>query len=720
MTYKIDPDESLIKVNIVPFIVKVIILFQIFTNILVVIDIPYARQIFGFIYLTFIPGLVFLLAFKLWQGDYLETLLISIGLDIALLLFIGLLVNELLPIFNFNYPLSTEPLLIVLNIFVIASCLIISKIDDKNILKFSIPSINIKPLVFIMVIPALSILGDVVVNNDGTNKLLFLMLALVALFMSISIINKKFLPNNLYALAIFAITFALIFHTSLITNYLIGWDYQSEYQVFKLVDNRAIWDYSFTSSDVNIAKGYSMLSVTILPTIYSKVAAIDGTTIFKVFYSLLLSLIPLCLYKFYSERMKNKISLLAIFFLISNLTFFSIEGFSATQIVGEFFYVLIFLIILKNNITPSKKWLFFVLFSSALVISYYSLSYILLFFLFLPYFIVSELSTFKILRKYITLEMLLLFFIITFTMYIYSNSSIQVLNLGTILQQIYLNFGKDFFNLAARSATVLSGLGLSQASSFLHLVGRIFFYVAEFFILIGFAKILLFKNNDEDFQIDREYVIFALLNLVILIMCIVIPNFARFFRAERFYQISLLFLAPFFVHGGSIFFKFFLRRKNILLTMNLILIVLIPLFLFETGFFYEMTGDSSYSLPLSMYRMDKVSLYYRIIDKKEIDAAVWLSDNMNRSNSLVYGDSISTLRVLTSYGMLNGENYRELTNTTKFESNINYVYLREVNTEENTIIAENGSWNLSDILPLMKGHSTIYSNGPDKIYFLDR
>ena len=203
-------------------------------------------------------------------------------------------------------------------------------------------------------------------------------------------------------------------------------------------------------------------------------------------------------------------------------------------------------------------------------------------------------------------------------------------------------------------------------------------------------------------------------------MCIVIPNFARFFRAERFYQISLLFLAPFFVHGGSIFFKFFLRRKNILLTMNLILIVLIPLFLFETGFFYEMTGDSSYSLPLSMYRMDKVSLYYRIIDKKEIDAAVWLSDNMNRSNSLVYGDSISTLRVLTSYGMLNGENYRELTNTTKFESNINYVYLREVNTEENTIIAENGSWNLSDILPLMKGHSTIYSNGPDKIYFLDR
>jgi uncharacterized membrane protein len=720
MTYKIDPDESLIKVNIVPFIVKVIILFQIFTNILVVIDIPYARQIFGFIYLTFIPGLVFLLAFKLWQGDYLETLLISIGLDIALLLFIGLLVNELLPIFNFNYPLSTEPLLIVLNIFVIASCLIITKIDDKNILKFSIPSINIKPLVFIMVIPALSILGDVVVNNDGTNKLLLLMLALVALFMSISIINKKFLPNNLYALAIFAITFALIFHTSLITNYLIGWDYQSEYQVFKLVDNKAIWDYSFTSSDVNIAKGYSMLSVTILPTIYSKVAAIDGTTIFKVFYSLLLSLIPLCLYKFYSERMKNKISLLAIFFLISNLTFFSIEGFSATQIVGEFFYVLIFLIILKNNITPSKKWLFFVLFSSALVISYYSLSYILLFFLFLPYFIVSELSTFKILRKYITLEMLLLFFIITFTMYIYSNSSIQVLNLGTILQQIYLNFGKDFFNLAARSATVLSGLGLSQASSFLHLVGRIFFYVAEFFILIGFAKILLFKNNDEDFQIDREYVIFALLNLVILIMCIVIPNFARFFRAERFYQISLLFLAPFFVHGGSIFFKFFLRRKNILLTINLILIVLIPLFLFETGFFYEMTGDSSYSLPLSMYRMDKVSLYYRIIDKKEIDAAVWLSDNMNRSNSLVYGDSISTLRVLTSYGMLNGENYRELTNTTKFESNINYVYLREVNTEENTIIAENGSWSLSDISPLMKGHSTIYSNGPDKIYFLDR
>jgi len=720
MIYKIDPNEDLIKVNVVTFFIKIIILFQIFTNIFVIYDIPYARQIFGFIYLTFIPGLVFLLVFKLWHGDYLETLLMSIGLDIALLLFIGLLVNELLPIFNFNYPLSTEPLLIVLNIFVIASCLLITKIDDKNILKFSIPSINIKPLVFIMVIPALSILGDLVVNNDGTNKLLLLMLALIALFMLVSIINKKFLSNNLYALAIFAITFALIFHTSLITNYLIGWDYHSEYQVFKLVDNKAFWDYTFTSSDVNIAKGYSMLSVTILPTIYSKIAAIDGTTIFRVFYSLLLSLVPLCLYKFYSERMKDKISLLAIFFLISNQTFFGIEGFSATQIVGEFFYALIFLIILKNNITPSKKLLIFIFFSTALVISYYSLSYILLFFLFIPYYIFSELSAFKTLRKYVTLEMLLLFFTITFTMYIYSNSSIQMLNLMTILEQISLNFGKDFFDIATRSATVLSGLGLSQASSPLHLVGRIFFYVAEFFILIGFAKILLFNKNDEDFQIDREYTILALSNLVILIMCIVIPNFARFFRAERFYQLSLLFLAPFFVYGGSIFFKFFLRRKNILLTMNFILIVLIPLFLFETGFFYEMTGDSSYSLPLSMYRMDKVSLYYRITNKKEINAAVWLSDNMNRSHSLVYGDLTSTLHVLTSYGMLNGENYRELTNTTKFASNINYVYLREVNTEENIITTQHGSWSLSDISPLMEGHSTIYSNGPNKIYFLVR
>jgi uncharacterized membrane protein len=290
----------------------------------------------------------------------------------------------------------------------------------------------------------------------------------------------------------------------------------------------------------------------------------------------------------------------------------------------------------------------------------------------------------------------------------------------TILEQISLNFGKDFFDIATRSATVLSGLGLSQASSPLHLVGRIFFYVAEFFILIGFAKILLFNKNDEDFQIDREYTILALSNLVILIMCIVIPNFARFFRAERFYQLSLLFLAPFFVYGGSIFFKFFLRRKNILLTMNFILIVLIPLFLFETGFFYEMTGDSSYSLPLSMYRMDKVSLYYRITNKKEINAAVWLSDNMNRSHSLVYGDLTSTLHVLTSYGMLNGENYRELTNTTKFASNINYVYLREVNTEENIITTQHGSWSLSDISLLMKGHSTIYSNGPNKIYFLVR
>ena len=218
-------------------------------------------------------------------------------------------------------------------------------------------------------------------------------------------------------------------------------------------------------------------------------------------------------------------------------------------------------------------------------------------------------------------------------------------------------------------------------------------------------------------NLSKEYALLSVLNLGILMMCIIIPNFARYFRAERFYEISLLFLAPFCVFGSEAVFQFISRRKNSTLALNLILIFLIPFFLFETGFIYEITEDFNYSLPLSMYRMDRILLYRRITDEREVTAACWLSNYMSSSHSLVYGDSISTDHVLTSYGMMDAENFHQLSNTTQFTSSINYIYLRGVNVIEGKIEGISNSWNMSDISPVIDSQNIIYSNGHCEILF---
>jgi uncharacterized membrane protein len=513
------------------------------------------------------------------------------------------------------------------------------------------------------------------------------------------------------------VSIALIIPTALITNYLVGWDYHSEYHAYNLACKTKSWNPTFNCLDDRITKGYSSLSVTILPVIYSTILDIDGTWIFKILYPIVLSFIPLALYKLYYEKLGDKAAFLAIFFLLSNSVFFNVEIFSAKQIIGEFFYVLLFLVILKEKIGNLEKSFFFIVFSAALVMSHYSLAYIFLFCIFLTWFstVMIKHTNLKAVKSRISLNMVILFFSIAFTWYIYTSASTLFNSILEIGDSISRNFITDFFNPSARTSTVLKGLGLAEAVSIWHQIGRTFFYISEFFIVIGMLRVIIKKEYG---HFGYEYAILSFTNLTLLFMAIVIPNFAKYFRMERFYQISLLFLAPFFVLGGKSVFEIISKWRKRTKVLNLILLILIPFFLFETGFFYEVIGDYNYSLPLSMYRMNRIDLYRRIVDEKEVISSFWLLRNVNYSNSLVYSDSISSGHVLTSYAMLSAENMRELSNSVQFLGNKNYVYLREVNTIEEKIEGTENWYNFSDVAKTLLYQNLLYSNGDCEIFLI--
>jgi len=626
-----------------------------------------------------------------------------------------LFLNELFHIIGLALPLSTVPLLVTMNFIVLLPCLWLCLKDRSAALGDLVLSHH---LLLFIVIPLLGISGALAVNNFGNNSLLLVMLMIIAGFVALGTVYKKVLPAKFYPIAILAIAVALLLHSSLITNYLVGWDVHSEYHVLRLTDSAAFWNSTVSSWDDRVSTGNSMLSITILPTIYSTIIDIDGTWLLKILYPLLLSLVPLILYKTYSARMKKEVAFLSAFFLMSNLAFFATEGFPAKQMIGELFYVLLFLVILKEKTGVFERSFFFVVFSAGLVVSHYSMSYIFIFLILLTWSFITGLGFFtsRVQRNArITLSMILIFSTIAFAWYIYTSASSPFNAIVEISEHISRNFIADFFNPSARATTVLRGLGGGQTISLGHQIGQIVFYIAEFFIVVGIAR-MLFKKEYNLF--GQEYAILSVLNLVLLMTCIVVPNFARFLRMERFYQISLLFLAPFFVLGGETIFKLISKRRNQTLALNLTLIVLIPFFLFETGFIYETTGDFSYSLPLSIYKMDRVKLYDRITDEKEVVAAQWLSNYLNSSLSLVYGDVISNYHVLTSYGMISAQNFREFSNTTKFASSATYVYLRGVNTIEGIMRATGYSWDLSDMHPILDNQNIIYSNKDSQIYWI--
>ena len=164
-------------------------------------------------------------------------------------------------------------------------------------------------------------------------------------------ISTRLIPTNLYPLLIFTICLALAFQFTLMSQHIMGNDAPLEYRVYDLTAISGHWSPLTTGGQVEIYYT-SMLSITILPTIFSVLLNLNGELLFKLFYPLIFSLVPLTLYKIFTKQgWKSKHALLAALFLISSpLVFYGVEPLSVNrQIIGEFFLVLSIFLILESR-----------------------------------------------------------------------------------------------------------------------------------------------------------------------------------------------------------------------------------------------------------------------------------------------------------------------------------------------------------------------------------
>ncbi len=193
------------------------------------LHLPFLQQAVGFVYLSFVPGILILRVLKLHRLSTAETFAYSIGLSIASVMFIGLIVNLVGPIFGISHPLSPIPLIIALSIAVFILC-ILAYVRDRD---FSEPSfIAVKdvlssPVLFLLLLPLLAILGALLVRFYHSNTLLLLLMVLIATVPAFIAFNK-FIPVKWYPLAVFAISLALLYHLALISGYLNSSDVMSD------------------------------------------------------------------------------------------------------------------------------------------------------------------------------------------------------------------------------------------------------------------------------------------------------------------------------------------------------------------------------------------------------------------------------------------------------------------------------------------------------------
>jgi uncharacterized membrane protein len=120
------------------------------------------------------------------------------------------------------------------------------------------------------------------------------------------------LPKTFFPVAIVVFAVSLIFQRELITTNLLGYDTFGEFNVFSMADISSLWRPYLSFNQSELRDYNSMLSVTVLPTIYSKLMNIQGEWIFKIIYFLFYALVPLTMYEMYKHNFGKATAFLAV------------------------------------------------------------------------------------------------------------------------------------------------------------------------------------------------------------------------------------------------------------------------------------------------------------------------------------------------------------------------------------------------------------------------
>ncbi|OAT81206.1 DUF2206 domain-containing protein [Desulfotomaculum copahuensis] len=647
----------------------------------------WAVILISFAYLIIVPGLLLIRLIGIKDLNINEIVLHSVGLSLAFLMFIGFGINIIYPIFGLLRPISFYPLLITISTIIIGlwiACLI-KEYRLGNIESYHIQNIKMfetrrsDPLysrILFIIFPLLSILGALLERFYKLNGVLECFLIFVSLSFIFIILKSKDFNDN-FGVLIFSISLSLLFFYTLPSSYLTGYDINVEYYFSNLVRISNSWNIN-TANNVN-----AMLSIVILPNIFSVLCKVPLTIVYKIFYPILASFIPMGLYEVYRRQLGNIFAFNSSLFVITIFPFYNILPTLARQEIAEIFVVLLLILISKKPEGIAGKMLF-IIFGMSLVVSHYGTAYLYLFILLFSYALTEIIRRIKIKgyllnsydenKYYLNITYALLFLVFIFVWYINITSSSSFVTIIELFRQILSSIGELFNPMYVQGlqSVVATVSPLRQITRYLNII-------AQLLIVIGFLAAHI-KYNSKKFSAD--YLSFSAGNMIILMLSMILPFFAAALNITRIYQITTLVLAPFMILGGIYIAGLIGRQvacdngklsRLVAVSMSCFMAVFL---LFNSGLLYQVFNDEPNVVALNN-NIDGPRFY-----KSEVYGATWLTDYSDPS-ALVYADEYGRLLL---YGLMLPR-VKTIMNDQTLQEGSSYVFLREINVRERKLLA---------------------------------
>jgi uncharacterized membrane protein len=548
------------------FIISILLL----TDLAILLNIPFLRQIFGFLFLTILPGFLILKILKLNKIGFTEKIVLSVGLSIAFLMLFGLLINNLLLSLDYKTPLSTLSLLISFNIAFVVLAIIGYKINKDAV--FSLPNLNLSTsekafLIVPIFFPVLSIYGMHLMNTTDNNIILMsLYLLIPAYIIFVCFFNQKF-PKRLYPVVIFLISISLLLLFMLRFPHIHGRDVHTEYYLFQTTLNNLHWSRALHGTLD------ACLSISLLPTIYQSIMNVNAQEyLFKGVCVSICSFSPLAIYIMSKRYIDESYAFLACFFFISQAVFLTAAANTRT-IIAIFFAALAVMVFFNDKIDPFKRRFLFIIFILSVVVSHYSTAYILFFIILFTWFAGAIFAKKLSFDKKITLTVVLIFF--AFIFFWYSQITEVPFKSGIRYFESTFLALNDFFveELRDPGYKQLVGQGLKYG-----IVSRMNFFVAwGAVILIGIGVLTMLKRYKEmiaisninvkkpDFlktKFEVEFLTMALACAGILALTVALPYVSTGYGSDRLYSLVIIILSVCFVIGGMTLSHFLSKERT--------------------------------------------------------------------------------------------------------------------------------------------------------------
>lgn len=710
--------------------VTLILSIIISANLSIYLDLPYFCQIIPFVLLTFIPGLLMIQILKLNHINSLEKLVLSVGLSFLLVTFSGMITNYL---FSSLRPLDISNVLVVLNILLI-TLLFLGHLINRNppldipYAKFTkIDSQEKLVLIVAILLPALSLMGTFLAKMNNNYLLLYLMISLIAfLVLYITIINK--FKEKYYLIAIFSISISLILAYTLISNYIFGSDSHFEFYFFNTIIDSGKWHFNvFTNLNQQVLN--SCLTVSILPALYQIILKFpDPTLLFKLFFVLPLSLIPLIVYQI-SKAYNNKYiySFLAAIFVISSISFYTQTEAYRTYI-AVFFFALAIMVFLSPNLKDIVKKILFTIFMVGIIVSHYSSGYIFIVLL-LSSIIILQFIKFIIKKKklnntsnnlnmidFFTYGLLILGFAIMFLWY----SQITGSAFDSGVNYLLKTFGQlqNFFLMESRDPISYQAMGSTLTNApFIRYINFFTSWMSIFFMAIGILTALItvldlktLKRKlklDISIKFNIDFLSLSISSFFIMGAAVILPYILVFYSINRLYYFLIIILSIFFILGGRIVAKILKFKKPHLL----ILLVLFPILLSNIGITPQFFGQPN--SPLLNPSMDLNIRYY--IHDSEASSAKWIGNYRNET-VMVHTDSGAVS--LISIGLIP----RQYLNLLGRHDYMGYIFLTYNNIEKGKLYYSQysdigKSIDINEFKGIFDRKDRIYDNGNSEILY---